>query len=61
MNMFFGNQLRRALIDLMGRSEFLRARAPSIGSQRLSLDSVGDLGRNNVLPISEATFSEADY
>jgi hypothetical protein len=44
MNNFFGSQLRRELIDFMSRSEFLRARAPSTGSQRLSLDSVGDLG-----------------
>jgi hypothetical protein len=43
MNKFFGSQLRRELIDFMGRSKFLRARAPSTGSQRLSLDSVEDL------------------
>ena len=43
MNEFFGRQLRQELIDLMGRSGFLRARAASTGSQRLSLDSVGDL------------------
>lgn len=40
MNAAFGDRLRRELIDLMGRSEFLRSRTRSTGSQRLSIDSV---------------------
>ena len=43
MNEVFGSQLRQELIDFIGRSEFMRACASSTGSQRLSLDSVGDL------------------
>jgi hypothetical protein len=42
MNKFFGSMLRQELIDFMRRSELLRARASSIGSQRLSLDSCAD-------------------
>ena len=50
MNKVFGSLLRRELIDLMGRSELLRAHAPSTGSQRLSLDSVGEPGNRDARP-----------
>lgn len=50
MNKYFGNQLRRELINLIERPESLRSRAQSTGSERLSLDSLeGDFyagGRN---------------
>ena len=59
MNDFFGAQLRQELIDLMGRSELLRNRAHSTGSQRLSFESEGGGVEDNGLTISGATFQAA--
>jgi hypothetical protein len=60
MNQVFGSLLRRELIDLMSRSERLRARAASTGSQRLSLDSVGDPDDEDVGPVrNKAVFNKA--
>lgn len=39
MNEHFGQQLREELVNLIKRPESLRRRAPSTGSERLSLDS----------------------
>lgn len=39
MNMFFGGQLRRELIELITNPNLSRKRAQSTGSQRLSSDS----------------------
>src|SRR5271163_2789582 len=59
MNRVFGSQLRRELIDFMSRSEFLRPRAPSTGSQRLSLDSSAeDLDEDREPTSSLAAFRE---
>ena len=52
MNEFFGAQLRRELVEVMTRSELMRGRAQSTGSQRLSLDSVDGRVEDNRLPIS---------
>ena len=59
MNDFFGSQLRRELIDLMGRSDLLRSRAHSTGSQRLSYESSGGGSEDIGLTISQATFQAA--
>ena len=40
MNKYFGDQLRRELINLIERPESLRSRKHSTGSERLSLDSL---------------------
>lgn len=39
MNKYFGDQLRRELVTLMDSSSFMRMRAQSNGSHRLSSDS----------------------
>lgn len=44
MNITFGGQLRKELVELIHRPELLRKRAQSTGSQRLSSDSTE---RNN--------------
>jgi hypothetical protein len=59
MNFFFGAQLRRELIDLMGRSELLRNRSHSTGSQRLSFESLTGGDEDNGLTISKDTFRAA--
>jgi hypothetical protein len=58
---FFGAQLRWELVDLMGRSELLRSRAHSTGSQRLSFESSqgGEVREDIELPISTSTFHAA--
>jgi hypothetical protein len=61
MNEFFGSQLRRELIDLMGRSEFLRARTQSTGSQRLSIDSDGSLDGNDLMIKTGVAARQAKY
>jgi len=62
MNRVFGSQLRRELIDFMSRSEFLRPRAPSTGSQRLSLDSSAeDLDKDREPTSSLAAFRELGH
>jgi hypothetical protein len=59
MNSFFGGQLRRELIDLMGRSELLRKRVNSTGSYRLSSDS-GRPGEDDE-PLSTAMALATEY
>jgi hypothetical protein len=39
MNMFFGEKLRRELVDLICKPDLLRHRADSTGSHRLSSES----------------------
>lgn len=38
---YFGGQLRRELVELMGRSLVIRRRKDSTGSHRLSADIIG--------------------
>ena len=40
MNKYFGDQLRRELVKLIERPESFRSRTHSVGSERLSLDSL---------------------
>ena len=60
MNKVFGNMLRKELIDLMGRSEVLRNRTQSSGSERLSMDSF-EGGNRGGTPFSKTTIDEFEF
>jgi hypothetical protein len=47
MNMIFGDKLRRELVELVSRSEPVRNRAPSNGSDKLSSDGHELWGKDN--------------
>ena len=52
MNKFFGDLLRRELVQFIDRSELLRRRAESSGSRRLSTSS--DVANNVKIPVFAA-------
>lgn len=61
MNLFFGGELRRELIELTQRPEVFRYRAKSTGSQRLSSDSAEGRVRNISMPINVALIKAVKY